>query len=169
MRVVAAGSQDESVRAVERVGRRAGKPSVPVRVESVIPRKREGDRTLRVIQLGAAADRRLLVPYEAALDIHVLIREGVLGADQSRELAPLDRESIGRGDLGPCHRQRPKEVTRCLLGIEIRRTESRDRIGADLNVILKEPVDFLEEELAVAQAGQRMLVSGRYVILPQAK
>src|SRR5215472_6113156 len=153
MRVVAAGSQDESVRAVERVGRRAGKPSVPVRVESVIPRKREGDRTLRVIQLGAAADRRLLVPYEAALDIHVLIREGVLGADQSR-------------DLAPCHRQRPKEVTRCLLGIEIRRTESRDRIGADLNVILKEPVDFLEEELAVAQAGQRMLVSGRYIILP---
>src|SRR5215469_17945106 len=114
MSIIAASCQDEAVLFIESVSRGAGKPRKAVRVKPIVPRKREGQGIHRVIQLSTSTDRRLLVPKETALDVHVLIGEGVFGADQGRELAALHRKSIGRRDLCPCHRQSPEEIARRL-------------------------------------------------------
>src|SRR4030081_496888 len=50
----------------------AGEPIVAVGINSIVQRVREGERTERVVGLHAAADDRLLVPQQAALDVHVL-------------------------------------------------------------------------------------------------
>jgi hypothetical protein len=123
MRVVAARNQFKCVLLVEGVGGGAGKPGEPVRVKAVIPRKREGERIHRVVQLSAAADRWLLVPQEAALDVHVLECEGIFSADQRRQFASLDRKRIGRLEFQIRYRQGGEEIAGRLLRVEIRRAD----------------------------------------------
>ena len=57
---IAAGRENQAVGRVERIGRRPGQPSVAVRIEAVVPRQSERQRSLGVAELAATTDRRFL-------------------------------------------------------------------------------------------------------------
>src|SRR5207253_1894000 len=82
---VAAADHGQRIFLVDGPRGRAGQPIVAVGIKAVVQRGREGERTQRVVGLYAAADDRLLVPQQTALDVHVLKSEGVFGADQGRQ------------------------------------------------------------------------------------
>src|SRR6266446_5439018 len=167
MRIIAAGNDGEGVLFVECVGYRAPEPSEPVRVKSVIPRKREGERVGGIVQLNATVYGVFLVPQEAALNIHILKRKSVLCANQGRQLAGLDRESIGWRQLYKSLRQCAIKVAGSLRSVDIGRAEGRQRIRADLDKILEEAIRFLKEKLPVAQTRERALVPRKWIVLPQ--
>src|SRR5260370_31871058 len=169
MCVVAAGNDREGVLFVKCVGYRAPEPSEPVRVKSVIPRKREGERVGGVVQLNAAVYGIFLIPQEATYDVHILERKSVLSTNQGWQLAGLDRESIGRRQLYKSLRQRAIEVAGSLVRVDVRRAESGQRVCANLDKILEEAIRFLKEKLPVAQTRERALVSRKGIVLPQSK
>src|SRR5712672_4566170 len=130
MRVVAAGNEREGVLFVECVGYRAPEPSEPVRVKSVVPRKREGKGVGRIVQLHATVYGVFLIPQKATFDVHILERKSVFSANQSRQLAGLNRELIGRRQLDERLRQRAVEITGFLGRVDIRSAEGRQCICA---------------------------------------
>src|SRR5580704_16887812 len=117
---IAAAGYGQSVDLVDLPGGRTGNPVIVLRIEAVIQRHREGDRPKRVVSLDAAADCRLLVPQQPALDVHVLKGEGVFGADQGGQFADLERELVGRRELAVGHRYRVEEVAGAALDADIR-------------------------------------------------
>jgi hypothetical protein len=132
VREIAAGNHRNGIGIVDRIRRGPGQPCVPVRIKSVVPRQCKSEWVGRIVQLGAAADGRLLAPQEPAFDVHVLEGKGILGANQGRQLAALYRKAIVRRDLEVRHWQWPEEITRGLGRVEVRRAEGRYRISANL-------------------------------------
>src|SRR5438067_3179487 len=149
MRVVAAGNYRHGICTIYRIGRGTPQPGVSVRIKAIVPRKRKGQRTSGVVHLGTTVDGVFLVPQEATLDVHVLEREGVFGADQGRQLAGRNRKNIGGREFDKGLRQWSVEVTGRLRRVDIRSPEGRQCVGAGLNEILKETHRLLKEKLAV--------------------
>src|SRR5207253_8508413 len=127
-------------------------PSEPVRVKSVIPRKREGERVGGVVQLNAAVYGIFLIPQEATFDVHILERKSILSTNQGWQLAGLDGETFGRRQFYKSLWQCAIEITGSLWGVDIRRAESGQRIRANLDEILEEAIRLLKEKLTIAQA-----------------
>jgi hypothetical protein len=100
------------------------------------------------------------------LDVRVLKRKGVSGADQCGELAAYDREITARRQAQICHRQWPEIVARRLVSVDIRRAEGRQCIRAHLQKILQEAIGLLKKKLTVAQARQRVLIARGNIVLP---
>src|SRR5437868_6246299 len=167
MRVVATGNYRHGISTIYRIGRRTPQPGVSVRIKAVVPRKRKGQRTSSVIHLGTTVDGVFLVPQEATLDVHVLEREGVFGADQGRQLAGRNRKSIRGCKFAKGLRQRSVEVTGRPRRVDVRSAQGRECVGAGLNKILEQTFCLLKEKLTVAQTGERMLISREGVVLPE--
>src|SRR5947207_8361222 len=138
MRVVATGNYRQGIGTIYRIGRRTPQPGVSVRIKTIVPRKRKGQRTSGVIHLGTTVDGVFLVPQEATLDVHVLEREGVFGADQGRQLAGRNRKSIGGREFDKGLRQWSVEVTSRPRRVDIRSAKGRQCVGAGLHKVLKE-------------------------------
>src|SRR6185312_9010279 len=87
--------------------------------------------------------------------------KGVLGPDQGRKLARFDGEVLARRELEEGLRQRPIETLRRAARAQVRCTERRQRIGADLYEVLPEAARAIQEQLPVAQIGLPASIPGR--------
>ncbi len=119
---------------------------------------------MRVVGLGAAADRGLEVPQQAAVHVEVLEGPGVLGAHQGRNLARLDAEVCGRLQLDVSEGQVAEGFARGILGIHhvgVRHPQRFQRIGAGLQVELEDPVGLLDLHLGVGEIAVPVFVRRR--------
>ena len=96
---IAGSDKPQRAGTVQGVGGGARDPIIDSGIKAIVKRERQGERADLVVGLAALADRRQLRNHDAALRVYVLKREGVLGADQSYQLAPLERETVARRDF----------------------------------------------------------------------
>ena len=160
----AAGHRDR-IRLVQRVADQPRNPAVVVRIKPVIQRQRNGQRPRGIIALDAARDDRLLVPQQPSLDIHVLEREGVLGADQGRQFADLQRKLVGQDHLAVGHRNRPERIPGNLVHMEVLGPEGRKRIAARHREELERSLVVLQPDQGARRIDGRAVIAGHRIAL----
>src|SRR4051812_47398647 len=69
--IISAGNEGYGMRTI-RISKGTGQPCIAVGIKAVRPTQRRAEFTHGLIHLDAAADGRLLIPQQAALDVHVL-------------------------------------------------------------------------------------------------
>ena len=147
----------------------AAQPRVAVGIEAVVPTHRGGEFAHGLVHLDSPIDGVFLVPQEAAVDVHVLEREGVLGAHQRGQRANQNGGVLPRLQLQKGDRNRAVEVAHGFVGSEERRTESRKIVSARLHVELKPAVGLLNEYLPVTESRLLGVITRHVVPLPHAK
>src|SRR5262245_26650393 len=112
-----------------------------------------------MIHLDSTVNGVLLVPQQAALDVHVLESECVLGAHQRRQRANQDGKVLRRRQLQVADRQRTIEIGYRFARSEERRSQGRNIVSARLEVELPPAGSLLNKNLSVTQSRLRWFIS----------
>ncbi len=161
---IAAADEGQGVLLGHGIGDQPGQPVVAVGIVAVGQRDLDRQRAVRVVDLHAAAHRRLQVPQQAAVHVEVLEGPGVLGAHQGRQLARLDAPVAVGHDLDVGVRQVAEGLVRRVLGVHhvgVGHPERSQRIGAGLQVELEHPIGLLDLDLGVGEVSGPVVVGRR--------